>query len=86
VIPNQIPLDTLNSVATLKLPSAWQTAVSKYFPKGPGQQADIADPNLLDHAIWYATTHYSKPFPGDKRILYPREIRPAEPAEDRDPD
>jgi hypothetical protein len=74
-IPNQIPLDTLNPVASTGLQRAWQTEVARYFPLGPNQKPDIADPNLLDHAIWYATSNFSKPFPGDKRILYPKELR-----------
>ena len=48
---------------------AWQTKVARYFPHGPNQKPDIADPNLLDHAIWYATSNFSKPFPGDKPEL-----------------
>lgn len=75
-IPNQIPLDTLNAAATKKVPKAWQTEVARYFPRGPNQKADIADPNLLDHAIWYVNNGFSKPFPGEKRILYPKQLRP----------
>ncbi|PYU62963.1 MAG: phosphoesterase [Acidobacteria bacterium] len=73
-IPNQIPLDTLNAAASNKLQKAWQKEVARYFPPGPDQKPDIADPNLLDHAIWYANTNFSKPFPGEKRILYPGEL------------
>jgi hypothetical protein len=77
VVPNQIPLTTLNAVAKNKLEKAWQQEISQYFPQGPSQEADIADPNLLNHAIWYTDTHYSKPFPGEKRLLYPSELRSA---------
>jgi YVTN family beta-propeller protein len=73
-IPNQIPLDTLNGTAVAGLQREWQHAVERYFPHGPDQQPDIADPNLLDHAIWYATTNFTKPFPGEKRILHPKEL------------
>ena len=51
-IPNQRPLTTLNAPAATKLERAWQREVAKYFPQGPNQEADIADPNLLNHAIW----------------------------------
>jgi len=74
-IPNQIPLDTLNAAATNKLQKAWQIEVARYFPKGPDQKPDVADPNLLNHAIWYVNTKFSKPYPGEKRILYPSEMR-----------
>jgi len=51
-IPNQIPLTTLNAPAATKLERAWQREFAKYFPQGPNQEADIGDPNLLNHAIW----------------------------------
>jgi hypothetical protein len=76
-VPNQIPLDALNPVAVASLQRAWQTEVARYFPNGPHQVADIADPNLLDHAIWYATTKFTKPFPGEARLLYPTQLRAA---------
>ena len=60
-----------------KLEKAWQKEVAKYFPQGPNQQADLADPNLLNHAIWYTNTHFSKPFPGEKRVLYPNQVKAA---------
>jgi len=56
---------------------AWQKEVARYFPRGPNQQADIADPNLLDHAIWYVNTRFSKPYPGEARILSPIQLRRA---------
>ena len=73
-IPNQIPLDTLNPVPVTALQRAWEAEVARYFPHGPHQTPDIADANLLDHAIWYATSNFSRPFPGDRRVLYPREL------------
>jgi len=77
-IANQISRDPLNVASAQKLQKAWQQEVARYFPRGPNQQADLADPNLLDHAIWYVNTNCSRPYPGQKRILYPKEIRPAE--------
>jgi hypothetical protein len=73
-IPNQIPLDTLNPVPVTALQRAWEAEVAKYFPHGPKQTPDIADANLLDHAIWYATRKFSTPFPGESRVLYPHEL------------
>lgn len=83
-IPNQIPLDTLNTPATSKLEKAWQTEIARYFPQGPNQQADLADPNLLNHAMWYANKHYSKPFPGETRVFYPSQVPHIAPADRAD--
>jgi len=76
-IPNQTPLNTLNVAATNRIRKAWQTEVARYFPRGPNQKPDIGDPNLLNNAIWYANTNFPKPYPGEKRILYPTQLRPA---------
>ena len=75
-IPNQIPLDTLNSVGRSKLEKAWRNELARYFPKGPNQKPDIADPNLLNHAIWYATKGFSTPYPGERRVIYPKALKP----------
>ena len=49
-IANQISRDALNVASAQKLQKAWQQEVAHYFPRGPNQQADLADPNLLDRA------------------------------------
>ena len=85
VIPNKVPLDTLNPAATSKLQKAWQGEVAKYLPHGLNQKPDVADPNLLNHAIWYSTKGFSTPYPGESRVLYPNEVRPLESAK-RDSD
>jgi YVTN family beta-propeller protein len=73
-IPNQIPLDTLNPAAKSKLEKAWRNELAKFFPHGPNQEPDIADPNLLNHAIWYATKGFSIPYPGEHRVFYPNQL------------
>ena len=65
----------LNPAPMTALQKAWEAEIAHYFPRGPKQTPDLADANLLDHAIWYATSNFSKPFPGDDRILYPSELR-----------
>jgi len=81
-LPSQIPLDTLNPVADSKLKRAWQKGLARYFPKGPNQKPDIADPNLLNHAIWYAVKGFSTPYPGESRVLYPNQLKPRAPDAD----
>jgi hypothetical protein len=73
-------LNTLNPVATSKLQKAWQREVAKYLPHGQNQKPDSADPNLMNHAIWYSTKGYSTPYPGDSRVLYPKEVKLVESA------
>jgi hypothetical protein len=73
VIPNQIPLDTLNGVALAGLQREWQMATERYRPN---QEPDIADPNLFDHALWYTVTNFTKTFRGERRLLYPQRGTP----------
>lgn len=74
-IPNQVPLDTMNPPAKGKLERTWRNELAKFFPQGPNQQPDIANPNLLNHAIWYATKGFSVPYPGERRVLYPNQLK-----------
>jgi YVTN family beta-propeller protein len=76
-IPNQIPLNTMNPAATTRLQKAWRNELAKFFPQGPDQQPDVADPNLLNHAIWYATKGFSTPYPGERRVLNPKQLKPS---------
>ena len=75
-LPNQIPLDTLNPTASTKLQKAWQSELAGFFPHSPKQQPDVANESLLNHAIWYSTKGFSTPYPGESRVLYPREVKP----------
>jgi YVTN family beta-propeller protein len=80
VIANKIPLDTITPAATSKLQKAWQKEVAKYLPHGLIQKPDVADPNLLNHAIWYSTKGFSTPYPGESKVLYPKDVKPLESA------
>jgi hypothetical protein len=75
-LPNNIPLDQLTEPATgsaAAIKSSWEKLSNEMF-KRP-QKADEADPQLLDRAIWYSTTNFGRPYPGDSAVLSPDEIR-----------
>ncbi len=78
-LPNNIRLNTLtkqqtaSATATSKLQVAWEKESAKMFARP--QKADSQDPNLLNHAIWYATKGFNTPYPGDKRVLFPRQVK-----------
>jgi hypothetical protein len=48
----------------------------------PNTPPDATDRNVLNHAIWYATEGYDKPYPGDNRVLAPGEVKRVETAGD----
>jgi YVTN family beta-propeller protein len=91
-LPSNIPLNQLtepaasgktgsltNSATALK--TAWQELSNQMF-KRP-QKADSADPQLLNRAIWYGTTNFSRPYPGDHAVLTPDEVRRMEGSQEK---
>ncbi len=73
---NTFPTNTASTKPTGKLKAAWNRASNKMF-RGKLNQADAVDENLLNHAIWYATTDFTRPYPGEKKVLMPGDIKPA---------
>ena len=49
---------------------AWLKATAEVM-KGKYDKADAVDPNFLNHVIWYATTGWNRPYPGEDKILTP---------------
>jgi YVTN family beta-propeller protein len=76
-LKNNIPLNQLTTQQTAsrtsKLQLAWQQESAKMFARP--QKADSADPNILNHAIWYATKGFNTPYPGEKTVLFPSEVK-----------
>jgi hypothetical protein len=82
-LPNIIPLDQLTEPATGSanaIKSAWETLSNQMFRRP--QKADSADPQLLNRAIWYGASDFSRPYPGDRAVLMPNEV----PRSERRPD
>jgi YVTN family beta-propeller protein len=52
------------------LEKAWFKATAEVM-KGKYDKADSVDPNFLNHAIWYSTTNWSRPYPGENAVLMP---------------
>ena len=73
---NTFPTNTASTKPTGKLKAAWNRASNKMF-RGKLNKADAVDENLLNHAIWYATTDFTRPYPGEKKVLMPGDIKPA---------
>jgi hypothetical protein len=41
---------------------------------GPVSKPDVENANVMNHATWYATKGYDKPYPGDDKVLTPDEV------------
>lgn len=71
-VPNLIALDEMNpgSTEVAGLRKEWMLASGALDFSKP----DAADEQLLNRAIWYSTRGFNKPYPGDARVLAPREV------------
>jgi YVTN family beta-propeller protein len=72
VIPlNQGPdLPAGKTVAYTPLQKAWLKATAEVM-KGKYDKADAVDPNFLNHVIWYSATNWTRPYPGENKVLMP---------------
>ena len=81
-LPPTIALNTFPSSsadsksATGKLKVAWNQASNEMF-KAKFNKSDAVDENFLNHAIWYSTTGFTRPYPGEKTVLMPSEVKTA---------
>lgn len=75
-LPAPIPLDqgpdlpAGKAVAYTPTEKQWLKATAKVM-KGKYDKADAVDPNFLNHVIWYATTGWRQPYPGEASIQAP---------------
>jgi YVTN family beta-propeller protein len=68
-----------------RLKAAWIQKRKEIFA-GKMTKPDAEDPNLVNHLNWYLATGFTRPFPGEKKVLDPSEfkISSAPPAADLD--
>jgi len=62
--------------ATGKLKAAWNQASNEIF-KAKFDKADAVNENFLNHVIWYSTTGFARPYPGEKTVLMPSDLKAA---------
>ena len=68
------------------LQKAWLQATAEVM-KGKYDKADAVDPDFLNHVIWYSTTDWKRPYPGESKVLMPgRFVRAARKYHDDDDD
>jgi YVTN family beta-propeller protein len=75
-LPTIIPLDTGVTASAEPLNSmekAWKLAKVQLF-NGKMSKPDAEDPYTLNHLIWYETTGYKRPYPGEKTVRPPSEF------------
>ena len=73
---NTFPSNTSSTSPTGKLKAAWNQASNEMF-RAKFNKADAVDENLLNHVIWYSTTGFTRPYPGEKTVLMPGDVKTA---------
>jgi YVTN family beta-propeller protein len=58
------------AIAENPFAKAWFRATAQVM-KGKFDKADSVDPNYLNHDIWYTTTGWTRPYPGEDKVMMP---------------
>lgn len=54
--------------------AAWTSWQSKQHLTGRGAVEDFANNRQMNRFTWYRATDWSKPYPGDSKVLTPNEV------------
>jgi hypothetical protein len=66
---------TAKNLRKLKpIEKAWLQAKNKIF-NGKQHIPDSEDPVVVNHWVWYEATGYSRPYPGETKVLWPTAFR-----------
>jgi hypothetical protein len=66
------------SPAAKALRAGWMKKKAQIFA-GKYQKPDSEDPDTVNHMLWYETTNYSVPFPGEKKVRPASDFKNAAP-------
>ena len=69
-----VPTLVATSNPPLSALSGAERAWAEVSTKMDFTQEDRVDPVLMNHAVWYASTHFTRPYPGESRILLPSQV------------
>jgi YVTN family beta-propeller protein len=73
------------SPAVKALRAGWAKKKAEIFA-GKYQKPDSEDPDTVNHLIWYESTNYTRPFPGEKKVRPASDFKNASPTKDEDGD
>ncbi len=80
-LPAQIPLyqgvsgfTTAKNVRMKPIEKAWAQAKVKIFAGKKQHIPDAEDPDVVNHLVWYQTTGFTRPYPGETKVRWPKEF------------
>jgi hypothetical protein len=54
--------------------SQWATWLKSQRTTGPNAVPDYANPEQMNRYVWYQTSGWTKPYPGDSKIYAPNQV------------
>lgn len=84
-LPNQVPLTETNPAVTATT-SAAQTAWAQWSAKQDWSTEDMLNMAQGNRDIWYSSSNFTKPYPGDTKVLMPNQVPGASVAPTPSPD
>jgi hypothetical protein len=75
-VPALIPLTegvTASNETLSPIAKAWKQAKAEIF-KGKMTKPDSEDPDTVNHFVWYESTGFKRPYPGEKAVRWPSEF------------
>jgi YVTN family beta-propeller protein len=67
-------LSTTVPASERKVAAKWQRWLSHQHLTGPKAIPDYANPEQMNRYVWYATSGWTKPYPGDPKIYAPNQV------------
>jgi YVTN family beta-propeller protein len=72
--PAAIAASTAVPVSVQSVSSQWATWLKSQRTTGPNAVPDHANPEQMNRYVWYQTTGWAKPYPGDSKIYAPNQV------------
>ena len=72
-LPNQVPLTETNPAVTATT-NALQTAWAQWSAKQDWSTEDMMNMAQGNRDVWYSSSNFTKPYPGDTKVLMPNQV------------
>jgi YVTN family beta-propeller protein len=67
---------TAKNLRKLKpIEKAWASVIQDKVFKGKQHLPDAEDPVVVNHWVWYEATGYTRPYPGEVKVMWPKDFR-----------
>jgi hypothetical protein len=76
-VASNIPLNqgvtTARNIKMSPIEKAWAQAKTRIF-EGKMRKPDSEDPDVVNHWLWYTSTGFQRPYPGESKVRWPSDF------------